>query len=433
MKHKTSPTSKILLSLIVFSVLLISISSVSATLVSDQTFTDATLGPVNLKINVYTPGSLEYILHNLFSIFTDKTSYGSGEQVEITSQINADTCFFNGLIIYYSKTNVAVPSHVDINGRASLVSGMTTLGTSNDLSFDCSDGGTKNVIIESTIAFTTNNAGTYYFYQFFNPTTTATSTYGWDIEKSSPITVSSSSATCTDTGWVFFSSINNGQIQSHKSNSCQPTTDYRTVCNSGWVVSGTTSATATGINTCAILSNNPPANNSGSGTGNSNGNTISVVKEPITLSSYYSSSSDSIFNKDIYCTTDSQCKTSNIGYMAECLSDEAVQQRLVQYYIDSCDANSGYLNDIIDFVTNGFPFIGKSSFCQEVSTIGISLEFKDNGAGICVARSTSSTGKIWENLLGVVSSTGVPGQYVVIATIVGLISLLFLLASLLKR
>ena len=154
-----------------------------------------------------------------------------------------------------------------------------------------------------------------------------------------------------------------------------------------------------------------------------NGNGLPEEKETITWTEYYSIDSETLVSKNIFCDTDSQCPAKK-GYDVTCSSESKIEERIQGFYKGECDKVGGLVGKLSRLITKWGVGI---DICEYVGQAGGFLSSVFKGDGICMAESTTWYGKLWEKALKTVGGFGLPAQYVVIITILFLITLLALL------
>jgi len=167
------------------------------------------------------------------------------------------------------------------------------------------------------------------------------------------------------------------------------------------------------------------------------GGIITSKAKAITWSEFYSISDDSFYAKNYYCLSDSQCPTKE-GYDVICqeVGDDNVGEiakREIKIFQEKCDKGLGPFDEILNFfktLTPGFSLL--PNLCDGLSegVIGLKRAYYAGGdsyVGYCVAESNTWYGKLWEGALKMVGGMGLPAQYVLLITIMILITLLSLI------
>lgn len=147
----------------------------------------------------------------------------------------------------------------------------------------------------------------------------------------------------------------------------------------------------------------------GSGSG---GGTTTYIATTSTLTEYYSTSIEKLIKQDAICSDTMQCKPK-IGYKVEC--DLSKSEDVYNYFYAKCDENAGFVNEIIRgaFFIFGNIFGDKTDFC-----VGFA-DYKSNfnKLGMCIAKSESSMGMVWDGTLNIIGGFGLPTHYVLLTTI----------------
>ena len=162
-----------------------------------------------------------------------------------------------------------------------------------------------------------------------------------------------------------------------------------------------------------------------SGTGVVNGEV--GLSKTLTWGEYYSISDEKLAGgifkgKNYICSSNSDCTLKN-DYDVYCNLDEDVQERIYDGVQDKCEdflEGSGLIGGLVS-KTLKILFnpckVAASHFGFFTSVFGVET-------GVCIAESTTWYGKIWDKTLQTVGGMGLPAQYVLIITIMLLITLI---------
>ena len=155
--------------------------------------------------------------------------------------------------------------------------------------------------------------------------------------------------------------------------------------------------------------------------------TTSVIS--MTWTEFYSMSDDTFTKKakGLGCNFATDCPTKE-GYTIICEDNEQFSERLYEVSVASCDDNLGIIDELLTIATLG---LGSGSYCEGVvknwdgvtsflEWIGIKAE---SPKGYCIAESTTWYGSAWEGTLKMMGGMGLPIQYVMIITVMLLITL----------
>lgn len=167
------------------------------------------------------------------------------------------------------------------------------------------------------------------------------------------------------------------------------------------------------------------------GYGNGNG-VIPSKSSTITWTEFYSIDDDKFSQKDYSCTLTKDCPLKE-GYNVSCSDDEIFKERTFKIYKDACDKGAGFIDEII----YGSLYLGswglfKADICSWIAKGQVFYDDKTKGAGTCLAESNTFYGKLWETALKTVGGMGLPAQYVMIITLMILITLIGLGVRMLK-
>lgn len=152
--------------------------------------------------------------------------------------------------------------------------------------------------------------------------------------------------------------------------------------------------------------------------------------KPITLSKYFSiSSEDFVSEYARACKLSSDCSSID-GYKTTCETSgtffKSAQTRIENHYQDNCKnivpGGIKILSYIFKYVALGAP-ITTDDICNYYGTTWKKVgdwwaNTFTTGTGICVARSTTWYGQLWETVLLTVAGFGIPANYVLLTTIV---------------
>ncbi len=163
----------------------------------------------------------------------------------------------------------------------------------------------------------------------------------------------------------------------------------------------------------------------GNGDGNGNGGHEGVLT--MTWTEFYSTSNEDIsffgvFADSPLCSSDSECPSLE-GYNVKCDKSSSVKKRIWGGRKEFCeDLGPGGLTGLVVRILN---LVAGKSFCDTVIGTWESIDKAFVGEpGMCMASSTTWYGKLWEGTLKTVGGFGLPAQYVVIITIMLLITII---------
>lgn len=149
----------------------------------------------------------------------------------------------------------------------------------------------------------------------------------------------------------------------------------------------------------------------------------------MTWTEFYSMSDDEFSKKAkrLGCNSATDCPSKK-GYTITCEDNEQFSNRLYEASVDSCDDNFGIIDELLTIISLG---VGSGSYCEGVvrqwdgvtsflQWIGLKAEAPK---GYCIAESSTWYGSAWDSALKAMGGMGLPYQYVMIITIILLITL----------
>lgn len=138
----------------------------------------------------------------------------------------------------------------------------------------------------------------------------------------------------------------------------------------------------------------------------------------ITWTEYYSMSNEEVI--DAICDSSLDCGVKE-GFTVSCIKEGKVQDRLYEGAVDKCKSGKTSVSGVFGRLIN--KIIGVyGNICS--AWIDAKSLFTDKGA--CIAESNSTFGGIWDTILKTVGGMGVSAQYVVMATVGGIILIISL-------
>jgi len=148
--------------------------------------------------------------------------------------------------------------------------------------------------------------------------------------------------------------------------------------------------------------------------------------QSITWTEFYSMSDEDFVRGNYHCKQTSDCPTKE-GFNVECVEEEIMIEREHKAIVDACDKNAGWLDEFGTVLTKIFPIfpVFSDGICEAVAKGIESFKelFGEEKKGFCIATSTTWYGKLWESTLKMVGGFGLPAQYVLIITIMLLITI----------
>lgn len=163
---------------------------------------------------------------------------------------------------------------------------------------------------------------------------------------------------------------------------------------------------------------------------NGNGATTNGEEGVITLTwnEFYSTPNDEIsffgiFADSPLCFENSECPLIE-GYDVYCDKSDLIQKRIYEGRKEYCK-DKLELGGIIGFAQRISQFISGVDFC-EVTISGYSgvENLFNSKPGMCIAKSTTWYGKLWDSALKMVGGMGLPAQYVSLITIMFILTLI---------
>ena len=131
--------------------------------------------------------------------------------------------------------------------------------------------------------------------------------------------------------------------------------------------------------------------------------------------------------KNYQCKQTSECPTKK-GYSVSCVEDDTMLERKHDALVDACDEDAGWLDEIGNVLVKIFPVfpVFSDGICEAVAKGIESFKalFGSGTKGFCIAESETWYGKLWEGTLKTVGGMGLPEQYVMIITVMFLITLI---------
>lgn len=150
----------------------------------------------------------------------------------------------------------------------------------------------------------------------------------------------------------------------------------------------------------------------------------------ITWNEFYSMEDKKVLGST--CTSSFECSAKK-DYDVSCLIDDNTKERIFDANIQQCEDKSpgGLVGLIPDIFTQ--ILVGKS-FCEFDQGIEVwfSNIFGKKKVGLCIAESTTWYGGLWETALKTVGGMGLPAQYVMIITIMILITLIGMMVRMIQ-
>lgn len=133
--------------------------------------------------------------------------------------------------------------------------------------------------------------------------------------------------------------------------------------------------------------------------------------------------------KGLGCNSVTDCPSKE-GYTIICDDNEQFSDRLYEVSVASCDDNFGIIDELL---TIGMLGLGSGSYCEQVVDLwgsqGTAVSFlewiglkAESPKGYCIAESNTWYGSLWESTLKAMGGMGLPTQYVMIITIMLLIT-----------
>lgn len=197
-------------------------------------------------------------------------------------------------------------------------------------------------------------------------------------------------------------------------------------------ISGSTNPCSIGLNWCPDGTCQSNCVGHGKpGTGDGNGGTVGTTDkvDSLTFNEYYSTGDSELLKSG--CNQDTDCKVVD-GYEAPtCLLDKSAKKRLFNGYKQNCEEAKG---SILQF-TPGLNLIIKvynALIFDDCKLIGGVQAWIDGDTGVCVVKSKSWYGKLWDKLLNTIGGLGLPGQYVMLAAWVAIILVIIIALNLIK-
>jgi len=155
---------------------------------------------------------------------------------------------------------------------------------------------------------------------------------------------------------------------------------------------------------------------------------VGILAYPLKWSEFFSMNDEKFVRKAVgFCKSDADCvKRTKSDYKVLCDKTEVgyYEDRILKIAHEECDENWGWFNELFSIASSIF---GKSIDLCEVEYNDISQALGTTDYGACVMESTTWYGKLWEQSLKVVGGMGFPAQYVMIITILILITVVGLI------
>lgn len=180
--------------------------------------------------------------------------------------------------------------------------------------------------------------------------------------------------------------------------------------------------------TCSILT--CVKEDDGADDGNGDGEVSNIITT--TWTDFYSMSDDKFYNRNKYCLSNSDCPTKE-GYDVSCLGIgekfTEFAEREIDIFEKKCDEGFGFIDEILNIFKDIVPgFASLPDLCDGLGEgwIGLKRSYKAGGdsyVGYCVAESNTWYGGLWEKALRLVGGFGLPAQYVMIITLLLLITI----------
>jgi len=154
------------------------------------------------------------------------------------------------------------------------------------------------------------------------------------------------------------------------------------------------------------------------------GNGIPTQSHTYTWSEYYSIPDIELIEDGAICLQDSDCELKT-GYEVTCQKSGAIKDRIWDSTKAYCKEHTWQLHGVFGGLISGIIniLVDPCAYAADVGTWYIQT-FGGTEPGVCIAESTTWYGKIWENTLKMIGDMGIPAQYVMIITIMILITIL---------
>ena len=163
---------------------------------------------------------------------------------------------------------------------------------------------------------------------------------------------------------------------------------------------------------------------------NNSENVVSKKTKTITWTEFYSLEDKKILKS--VCIADSECPLKK-DYDVSCIKDDMMKERIYDANVDLCEAGmvGGLLGFVSDTVWN---ILTGSNTCELVVDISgwMKSVFGAKEPGICIAESTTWYGGLWETALKTVGGMGLPAQYIMLITLMILITLIGIIVRMIQ-
>lgn len=159
--------------------------------------------------------------------------------------------------------------------------------------------------------------------------------------------------------------------------------------------------------------------------------TPDIITKTLTWTEFYSMD-DKKFSKGNYiCSTTSDCPIKE-GYTVTCDKDEVFRDRYYNYFLGTCDEALGWWDGIINNIITQIPGLAKVDICALNSMPYWESNWEESG-GTCLAESDTWYGQLWDGSLKAMGGMGLPVQYVMIITVMLLMTLAGMIIRMVTR
>lgn len=164
---------------------------------------------------------------------------------------------------------------------------------------------------------------------------------------------------------------------------------------------------------------------------NDDNNDGTVESRTLTWTEFYSMDDKKFANGNYFCSETNECPLKDETTVT-CSKDEVFRERYYDYFRDNCDEALGWWDEMANNLINWIPGLAQVDVCALGGKQYWESNWEESG-GTCLAESDSWYGKLWDGALKLMGGMGLPFQYVMIITIMLLITLIGIAVRMVTR
>ena len=147
-----------------------------------------------------------------------------------------------------------------------------------------------------------------------------------------------------------------------------------------------------------------------------------IIIDTLTWGEFYSMDDEKFGEGNYFCSNTNECPLKE-KYSVSCSKDETFRERYYDYFRDKCDESLGWWDELINRFIHIIPGLAQVDICGVNALPYWENKWQSSG-GTCIAESTTWYGKAWDKTLQTVGGLGLPAQYILLITIILLITLI---------